>query len=76
VIHVKVGQVWVDNDPRVVAIRHLKVEEIKDGKARCAVFYGRRGAGWTKISLHRFKPTSNGYRLVNEAKEGEKNGHS
>lgn len=60
---VKIGQVWVDNDPRVVAIRHLKVEEIKDGKARCSVFYGRQGAGWTKISLHRFKPTSNGYRL-------------
>jgi len=71
-IEVKVGQVWVDNDPRQLKIRHLRVEEIKDGKVKCAVFYDRRGAGWTKISLHRFKPTSNGYRLEVDVKEGEK----
>ena len=66
---VKVGQVWKDNDKRGPD-RYLKVRFIEDGKASCSectqeglVDYFSRS---TKISLSRFRPTSNGYRLISE----------
>lgn len=62
-IEVKVGQIWEGNDPRS-AKRLLKVLEIKDGKA---VVQHPRGIGMkTKIKLSRFKPTSTGYKLVQD----------
>lgn len=56
---VKVGQVWVDNDPRHTDHRNLEVLSIKGKYATCKSGVGRK----SKIRLDRFKPTSTGYRL-------------
>ena len=59
---VKVGQVWADNDSRGFS-RHIKVVAIQDGKALVQSL----GTNWmTRIRLDRFKPTSTGYRLVED----------
>ncbi len=69
-IEVKVGQVWADNDKRSAG-RHVKVIGIepvyKQAVVRPAAPDGRLiGARVTRIRLTRFRPTSNGYRLVKD----------
>lgn len=64
---VEVGQLWVDNDPRLAADgrkRYVRVGAIEDGKARCTAWYDEVGSGWrtVRIRLDRFKPISTGYR--------------
>lgn len=63
-MNVKVGQIWEDNDSRNTYHRQIKVLEIVDGKA---IVQHPRGLGSkTRIRLDRFKPTSTGYRLVQD----------
>lgn len=66
-IEVKVGQVWEDWDIRhrdAPGRRRIKVIEIKDGKA---IVQHPSGQGTkTRIRLDRFKPTSTGYKLVED----------
>ena len=60
---VKVGQVWQDVDDRMNG-RRIKVVRLEGRHAICDVV----GAGrQTKIRLDRFRPTSTGYRLIEEA---------
>lgn len=66
---VRVGQVWRDNDPRS-APRHVRVVEI-DGTYATAVLVNGAGRHWgrerrSRIRLDRFRPTSTGYRLVQD----------
>lgn len=78
---VKPGSIWADNDERSAG-RTLRVERIEDGKAVCTILTNitvtqvelERGVKrlrdmrgkTTRISLARFKPTSSGYRLVED----------
>lgn len=65
-VEVKVGQVWEDNDPRIIrgghAPRRVKILEIKDGRAlvQHPSGMGRK----TKVRVDRFRPTASGYKLV------------
>lgn len=67
-------QVWADNDPRSKG-RTLKVLAVTDSKAVCEVLTDadntkRSQVGQvTRISLHRFKPTASGYRLVKKPRK-------
>lgn len=71
-VEVKVGQVWEDNDPRQkkegIAIRRIKVLEIKDGRARVQSPSGLGARTW--IRLNRFRPTASGYKLVEDVPAG------
>lgn len=70
---VRIGQVWVDNDPRLSYQRSLKnVGFIEDGRrAVCEVLNAGRGyPKQVKISVKRFKATSNGYRLKSPGPKG------
>jgi thioredoxin reductase len=66
---VKVGQVWADNDPRSAG-RTIKVISVGTNTVRCEVLTvatgssTRRLGSTTMISRDRFRPTSNGYRLI------------
>lgn len=61
---VKVGQVWVDNDSRSKG-RRVRVLEVD---ATHATVQSPSGQGRkTRIRLDRFRPTSTGYRLQEEA---------
>jgi hypothetical protein len=76
---VKPGQVWADQDPRSAG-RTLRVDRIEGTKAVCTVLTNIGNTQWriehgnraardmrgktTRIALARFKPASNGYRLV------------
>jgi hypothetical protein len=64
---VKVGQLWEDNDKRRNG-RLISVLSIDNNKARCEVLKFTPGVHIKKkfvsIRLDRFKPTSNGYKLV------------
>lgn len=79
---VRPGQIWADNDWRSAG-RTIRVLEIVGDKALCQVVTNsddvqqkvdhkspwvtdRRGKN-TGISLRRFRPTSTGYRLVQNA---------
>ena len=69
---VRPGQIWADNDPRAHD-RKVKVVEITDTHA-IVVLHTPRGVGddhakpgrRTRVRLDRFRPTSTGYRLVQE----------
>jgi hypothetical protein len=75
---VKPGQVWADNDARSEG-RTLRVESVENGKAVCTVLTNADcvnvDSAWqrdmrgttTRISVSRFRPTSSGYRLVEDA---------
>ena len=67
VIEVKVGQVWEDWDIRhreSPGRRRIKILEIKDGKA---IVQHPSGQGTkTRIRLDRLKPTSTGYKLIED----------
>jgi hypothetical protein len=75
---VKPGQIWQDCDPRSYG-RHLLVETIEEpagrAPARAVVLlvgangdvHGRERR--TRIKLDRFRPTSNGYRLIRDVQE-------
>lgn len=81
------GQTWADNDPRNAG-RTLLVERIEDGRAVCTVLTdsdaqrkliaqwgGRSMVGKTRlIRLDRMRPTSTGYRLVEDVSEPAKEG--
>lgn len=72
---VKPQQIWADNDPREKG-RTLRVVSVGVNSARCEVVTVAAGSsdraiGKTRmIALARFRPTSNGYTLVNEAVDG------
>jgi hypothetical protein len=72
-IEVKPGQVWADNDRRSEG-RHVKVIAIerlhRQAVVRaCSPLGNFTGARVTRIRLDRFKATSTGYRLVQDAPE-------
>jgi hypothetical protein len=67
---VRVGQIWVDNDPRCKKTRSLRVDSLLQENVRdpefvpyaiCTVLETGRPV---KILLSRFKPTRSGYRLI------------
>lgn len=60
--NVKVGQVWQDNDKRS-SYRKGRVIAVSDTHARMDW-----GTTKTSIKLTRFKPTSTGYRLIEDVK--------
>lgn len=62
----KVGQVWADNDKRSAG-RKVRIISID---ATHATVIDMRGKRDTRIRLDRFRPTSNGYRLVDDAPGG------
>lgn len=73
---VRVGQVWADNDSRGYGGygRQVRVVELTDTHAvvelhrpRGVGHHGANAGRRTRIRLDRFKPTSTGYRLVEEA---------
>ena len=63
------GQIWADNDPRSAG-RTLRVVAVGKNSARCVVLTHATGGSphtigrVTMIALDRFRPVSNGYRLV------------
>jgi hypothetical protein len=62
---VRPGQIWADNDKRSNG-RELRIERVDDQYAY-AVSPGRGGRfQQTRIRLDRFRPTSTGYRLVQD----------
>jgi hypothetical protein len=61
---VEVGQLWMDNDPRM-GKRQLKVVRVEVEYAFCQVVHGSNKM--TRIRLDRFKQNSTGYRLVQSA---------
>lgn len=65
-MEVKVGQVWADNDSRIKGEPRLVLVETVIGfwaiVKRIDIPNGRKST----IRLERFKPTANGYRLVQE----------
>lgn len=61
--NVKVGQRWKDNDRRSGG-RIGKVLEVGETHARVEWYSGTS----TRIRLDRFKPTSTGYRLIEDVK--------
>ena len=69
---VRPGQIWADNDPRSRG-RTLRVVSVGPDKVRCVVLTASEANATsatdpvgktTQISRSRFRPTSNGYRLV------------
>lgn len=74
---VRVGQIWQDNDKRGYG-RRVRVVEVDETHALVEL-HVPRGAGHmhakpgrrTRIRLDRFRPTSTGYRLVQDAPGGE-----
>ncbi len=66
---VRPGQVWADNDPRSVG-RTLRVVAVGRNAARCVVLTPAKGGSphtvgrVSMIALDRFRPVSNGYRLL------------
>ena len=66
-VEVKVGQVWEDWDIRTRVSgprRRIKIMEIKDGRA--TVQHPSGTGTKTKIRVDRFKPTTTGYKLVED----------
>jgi len=67
---VRAGQVWADNDSRCKGRRTLRVEQVVGDKAVCLTLTdwdGRPdGQRRTLIAVRRFKPTSTGYRLIQD----------
>ena len=61
--HVKVGQIWADNDSRGYS-RQVKVVVLTD---EYAFVEDVRTVRRTRIRLNRFRPTSTGYRLIQDA---------
>ena len=75
------GQIWADNDPRSAG-RTLRVDRIEGGKAVCTTLTNVDSTQWridrddrtardmrgrtTRISLARFRPTSTGYRPMED----------
>lgn len=65
------GQTWADNDPRSEG-RTLRVDAVDDGRAVCTVLTDVGGTPApprkpSLIRLGRFRATSTGYRLVQDA---------
>lgn len=73
---VQPGQVWADNDPRVPG-RTLRVDAVEGEHAICTVltnepaYEGHMPKKTTRIKLSRFKPTSTGYRFIENSGETE-----
>lgn len=67
---VRVGQVWADNDRRSEG-RTVRVDGDDARYAYCAVLTavtpGGRTGQRTRIALERMRPTSTGYRLLEDA---------
>jgi hypothetical protein len=71
-ITVRPGQIWADNDKRSEG-RHIRVLEVDDTHATVVqvdirgMVDSRTRQRQTRIRLDRFRPTSTGYRLVQDA---------
>lgn len=67
---VRVGDVWRDNDSssRKTPPRHMRVTSVGDTHATLENLTTKHGS---TVSLQRFKPTSNGYRLVSRSGKPE-----
>lgn len=65
---VRVGQLWRDNDSRNRAPRFVRVTGIEQYRAVCEAWYEEPGATsrTVRIRLDRFRPTSTGYRLIED----------
>lgn len=63
---VRVGQVWIDCDPRMT--RRIVIDRIEGAYAFCHNWASPRLK--TRIRLDRFRPTSTGFRLVGASKHG------
>lgn len=67
--NVKPGQVWEDVDPRMHG-RQFKVRDIDETHATVVITRPNEQASTTRIvyriKLTRFKPTSTGYRLIQD----------
>ncbi|WP_432034648.1 hypothetical protein [Streptomyces antibioticus] len=67
---VRVGQVWADNDKRSEG-RTVRIDEIDARYAYCTVLTtampSSRTGQRTRIGLERMRPTSTGYRLLEDA---------
>lgn len=63
---VKVGQLWVDNDPRNYrGTRYVSVTAVDETHATCESWYDTPSmARTTRIRLTRFRPNRSGYRLA------------
>ncbi|GAA0918604.1 hypothetical protein [Nonomuraea longicatena] len=59
---VQVGQVWADNDKRASG-RTVRVENVDGRYVQVVDSRGRR----SRILIERMRPTSTGYRLLEEA---------
>lgn len=65
------GQIWQDNDPRSYG-RKVRIIEITDTQAVVELHQPRQPVSSakpgrrTRIRLDRFKPTSTGYRYLND----------
>jgi hypothetical protein len=60
-IAVQVGDLWQDNDKRRTKVRTLRIDALGFSMACCTVVETGRHV---RIQFRRFRPTSNGYRLV------------
>jgi hypothetical protein len=67
---IAVGQVWKDNDPRITKPRLLTIKAINE-RVLCEITEpdGTQRGRTTVIAKKRFRPTSTGYMLVQEAPE-------
>lgn len=63
---VRVGQVWADNDPRSEG-RKVRIIHVDGTHATVGPADPKARGRATRIRLDRFKPTSTGYRLIQDA---------
>lgn len=71
-VEVRPGQIWADNDPRSEG-RTIRIEFVGSESAACRILanptaaHADRRGKITRIRLDRFRPTSNGYRLLGDS---------
>ena len=73
---VRVGQIWADNDPRCRGRRTVRVAEVGETAAVVEAvtdWDGNKSTAprRTSIRLNRFRPTSTGYRLIQDVPGGD-----
>jgi hypothetical protein len=66
--NIKPGQVWASNKAGEHD-RVIKVDRVEGNVVHCTSWRKRSSAlpRWTKIRVTRFKPTADGYRLLEDA---------
>jgi len=63
---VRVGQVYTDNDKRLVLERKLRVVDIEGAYAICKATTTQGGVRTMRIQLKRFKDNAQGYRRLDD----------